>query len=270
MAESTLNLTYSELKAEIGFFLGWGRGADYSEPAWTARQTQGIEDALKSGLRMFYFPTMLPGDDQSYQWSFMRPTRQQTFATGETEIDLPDDFAGMEGSVHLVDSERIVNEIRQTNEQMIYKKRSELSDVTGQPEMCAVQVGRTTTATRGQRAKLLFWPTADQDYTVQYQYYFAPDSLSVSFPYSLGGPTHAETIKAACKAAAELHQNNEKGVQNELFIDRMRASVSLDRRNKSQTLGYNADRTYNQGRPGNLLLINFIRTPITFNGVSPG
>jgi hypothetical protein len=69
MAESTLSLTRTELRAKIAFFLGYQRDAN----AWDADQIADIDDALAKGLRWFYFPPILAGDSQSHEWSFLKP-----------------------------------------------------------------------------------------------------------------------------------------------------------------------------------------------------
>ena len=268
MAESTLSLTHAELEADVGFYLGFGRGSNYGDTAWSTRQEQAITDSVKSGIRMFYFPTPLPGDMSSYDWSFMRPFRQLTLIDGESSVDLPDDFGGMDGDVRFVNSSRCFIPIKQTSDQNIAKLYANASDQVGQPIWCAIRQPATTSQTRGQRANLYIFPLADDDYTIEIQYYILPDSLSTSFPYALGGATHAETIKAACRATAELYQDNERGPMWAIFIDRMRASVSLDRRMKGQVFGYNSDPGYNRGRY-NRYNDNY-RVPITFNGSDPG
>ena len=269
MSESTLNLTSTQLQAEVGFFLGFGRGSAFNEPAWSARQQQGITDCVNSGLRMFYFPTPLPGETSSYDWSFMRPTRQVAMQTGVRVVPLPDDFGGLEGDLFLVNSTNAFIQVKQTNEGEINAKYFAYPSMSGQPIMFAVQQPSTMGAAKSQRAQLYIFPESDQAYTLQFQYYFLPDSLSVSFPYALGGTTHAETIKAAVKAAAELHQDNQPGPMAQLFIQRMQASISLDRRNKGQTFGMNNDPGYNRGQYTGRLLGN-IQVPITFYGSSPG
>lgn len=269
MAESTLSIELTDLEAEVGQFLGWGRGANFSETAWSANKQKSISDLVKSALRSFYFPSPLPGDASSYDWSFMRPTRQVILEAAASAADLPDDFAGMEGAVRLVSSGRAACEIKQTNEQVIRQRIFEVPDRTGAPDLCAVEAIKPSGQTKGTRYRLLVYPIADQAYTLEFQYYFAPDSLSVSFPYPHGGATHAETIKAACLAKAELYQDNEPGPMAANFLDRMRASVSLDRRNKGQSFGYNGDPSYNRGgwRPGWRHYEQ--QNPITFDGVTP-
>lgn len=270
MAESTLSIELTDLEAEVGQFLGWGRGLNFGETAWSTNKQKSIDDLVKSGLRSFYFPAPLPGDSSSYDWSFMRPTRQVLLEAAATFATLPDDFAGMEGMVRLVSSGRAAIECKQTNEQKIRQFVFANPNQIGPPEWCAVESVRPSGMTKGTRSRLLVFPTADQAYTLEFQYYFSPDSLSVSFPYPHGGPTHAETIKAACLAKAELYQDNEPGPMAQNFIDRMKASVSLDRRNKGQAFGYNGDPSYNRGgwRPGWRHYEQ--QSPITFDGVVPG
>lgn len=241
--------------------MGLGRGTNFSETAWSTRNQLSITNAVKSGLRMFYFSA-------DYDWSFIRPTRQATFVTGETSVALPDDFGGLEGTVRVIDSGLVGIPIKQTNEQWISRRYGEFPDVSGQPQYCAVRQPSTTSATKGQRANLYLYPVADIDYTIEFQMYLNPDALSASFPYALGGTTHIETIRAAVKAAAERDINNvQQGPQYQYYRERLQASISLDRRNKGQTFGQNIDPGYNQAS-------NYRRSvtaiPITFDGADPG
>lgn len=268
MAEPTLNLTNSQLEAEIGWFLGFGRGANYSDTAWSTRQQRDITMALNTGLRMFYYPPPLPGEAASYDWSFARPMRQVTLIEGETSVALPDDFGGIEGDVMFIDSGRLVAACKVTNEQRVARMYADYPDVSGQPQLAAIRIPSTTSLAKSQRANLYIYPAADQDYTLEFQMYLNPDALSASFPYALGGTTHAETIRAACKAAAERDINNvQNGPQFQYFLERLRASVSLDRRNKGQTYGYNGDPGYNRPRYYDR---SNVRIPVTFDGVNPG
>lgn len=69
MSESTLSITYDDLRSEIGYYLGFRR----SSSAWSADQAATIESCLKSGLRQFYLPEPLPGESVSHLWSFLKP-----------------------------------------------------------------------------------------------------------------------------------------------------------------------------------------------------
>lgn len=239
--------------------MGFGRGSNYSEPAWNTRNQLTITNCVKGGLRMFYFPI-------DHEWSFMQPTRDLTFLSGADSVQLPDDFMGMQGEVTLVDSGRISRPIKQSNEQYINDQFANFPDRTGQPEVCAIRWGMAMGVYKSQRANLYIYPKADQDYTIRLQYFLQPDTLSTSFPYAYGGTTHAETIKAACKAIAERDENNvQDGPQYAYFVERMRASVSLDRHNKAQSMGYNGDRGYNRQRLRSGFGHWLQNNPVTYN-----
>ncbi len=239
MPESTLNLTFSELEAEAGYFLGYGRGTNYSDTAWSTRQQKDVTDCVNAGLRGFYYC--------GYDWSFMRPIRQLLLEANANFTLLPDDFGGIEGQVRLVGSGRAGIPISITNEPAIAQKYFESPDRTGATEYCAVRWAPAAGQKAG-RANLYVFPAADQAYTLEVQYYFMADKLSTSFPYAHGGSVHAETIKASVLERAEVLKNNEQGPMAANFAAWMQRSQELDRRNKPQTLGYNGDPSYNQSQ----------------------
>lgn len=92
MAESTLETTYTELKQEIGAYLGMTR--DFATQ-WSATEIAGVEVMLKRALRQFYFPAPVMEDGRVSQlphdWSFLKPvTTIDTIApydTGTIAID---------------------------------------------------------------------------------------------------------------------------------------------------------------------------------------
>ncbi len=239
MPESTLNLTFPELEAAVGKYLGFRAGANYGEQAWSTRQQADITDCVNSGLRKFYFC--------KYDWSFMRPIRSILLESGASSAPMPDDFGGIEGQVRLIDSGKAGIAIPITNEQRIGQMFFERPDQTGQPTWCAVRWNMAA-GERSSRANLYVFPAADQAYTLSVQYYFSPDKLTTSFPYAHGGSVHAETIMAACLAAAEIYKDNQKGPMDQNFQECLDRSMDLDRRNKAQTLGYVGDPSYNQGQ----------------------
>lgn len=69
MAESTLKLTFTEIRTEIGRFLGYDR--TYGN--WTADEILDATACIKRGLRNFYFPPRTE-QQQAHRWSFLRPS----------------------------------------------------------------------------------------------------------------------------------------------------------------------------------------------------
>lgn len=252
----------------MGLHLGYGRGADFSETAWSTRTASLLDQFVSSGLRQFYMPPSVDQSGVSYDWSFLHPVASLTLSSGERSVALPDDFGGIEGPITLSSSASQVWEIGQYNEAMVRTKFAAFPDSTGPPEMVAISPQRGTSLTKGQQNNLAVFPEADQDYTFEFQYYITPDALTGSRPYAYGGAVHAETILASCKAAAELDLDDlVNGPQRMKFMERLAVSISLDRRMKPQKFGYNADRSDEKwnGRRKRWGLNN---TTITFNGAT--
>lgn len=265
--ESTLSLTLDDLRGEVGFFLGHGRGAALGDPTWTSQQLAAIDSCVKSGLRTFYFPPPLDGMEASYDWSFLKPVGSLALAQGASTIPLPDDFGGLEGPVSLyTTTSQISWPIQVVHEGTVRQRYAELPTASGRPDMAAVQWIKGTTATAGQRAQLLVWPLADGAYTLQVPYYVNPDYLTAAFPYHLGGGQHAETVLESCLAIAEQRLDDAATVHTMKFKERLLASINADRKLKPQTLLYNGDRSDMrdrrwQGRN------HYWDQPVTVNGI---
>lgn len=242
--ESTLSLKRSHFVEQLGFHLGWGCGEDQGDRAWTTAEERELNFCVDSGIRQFYYPPCLPGTQTSYNWSFLQPFASLTLASGSAVLDLPDDFGGLEGDITVTASEGLQPwPVSLYNEGRIVEAYSLLSDATGTPMMAALKVSKDTTAIRGSRMQLWFYPEADQSFTIQFPYYFIPDALSGAWPYPHGGAEHSETILESCLAIAEQRLDDNVQLHTMKFLERLMVSVSIDRRKKPQTLGYNRDRS---------------------------
>lgn len=240
--ESTLSLKLVDLQGDIGIFLGWGRGAALGDPAWSTQQQAMVDSISKSGLRQFYFPPPVEGQESSYDWSFLKPIVTIDFPAGASTIALPDDFGGFEGEITLLSTTSQVSwPVSLVGEGAVRQQYSALPIANGRPLMAALQPLKGTTASAGQRFQLYIFPNADQDYSLQFAYYILADYLSGSQPYAYGGMAHAETILESCLAIAEQRLDDASSVHSAKFQERLMASISLDRRSKPQTLGYNRD-----------------------------
>ncbi len=241
MAESTLAIAYQEIAAEVGSYLGFGRGTNYSDPAWSTQQQNMIDSCCKSGLRQFYYPPPVDASGSAYDWSFLKPTATLTLASAVNTVLLPDDFGGFEGVI-TVSSPTLVNwPIELLNEGRIREAYSLNPSITGRPIQAALQPLKGTTGTTGQRFQLFFFPVPDTNYTIQFQYYLLPDYINGTIAYAYGGAAHSETIIQSCLAVAELRIDGAKGPQDAAWMQRLAASVGKDRQSKAQKLGYNRD-----------------------------
>lgn len=251
MAESTLSITYAELRRAIGFDRGLGRDPSI----WISKDVVDVDDVIRSGLRRFYNP---PG---GHVWSFLKPHLTVDTVAAQEDYDLPDDFGFMSGDLTYTDSTTIYAPVIQTGPQEIYKMRQQLDSVNERPVVYAVKP-ETSTGVTGQRFKLMLFPTPQSVYELRGRYFSHQAMISDDSPYPLGGAWHGETIKAACLAEAELKYQGELGARHTEFLNRLQASVEYDRRSGSEgSLGYNGD--------GPTPTRIFRSRAATYNGVIP-
>jgi hypothetical protein len=246
VAESTLSLSFNDLEAEVGEFLGFGRGALYGDPAWTIKQQQEIAAVRKSGERQFYMTAAFPelGIEAGYEWSFLKPVATLAISSNSQTMPLPDDYAGMEGEIEISASTTITWwSLQVVGVGQVYHQYSVSPTTTGRPLMCCEEPLKGTTGTQGQRYQLRLWPVPDQAYTLKFAYYVNPDAMTSANPYSYGGAEHSETLLESCLAKAEQRLDDAMGIHTALFKERLLASVQMDRRKKPQSLGYNGDRS---------------------------
>lgn len=242
--EPTLNVPMLKFKQIVGRHLGFGRGDQAGGRAWDDRQKADIDDVLDSALRQFYDPPPLGPGQAPHKWSFLRPRATLTLASGESELDLPQDFGGVEGQLSVsADEGGTWRPVDVANEPSVRQMLARFPDATGWPLTAAVAPQRITVAGASPRAKLVVYPQADQDYTVGLQYYLIPEALTAAFPYAYGGAQHAETLIESCLAIAEQRVDDAAGLHTEKFMERLAASVGADRQKKAQRLGANLDRS---------------------------
>jgi hypothetical protein len=241
--ESSLAIEMKELKARTGSFLGWGMGADYDDVAYSAESEFELDGILKSALARVYWPHLI---DQvmAHSWSWLTPTASLTLEDGETTVDLPFDFNGLEGPIWATPSDGVVYlQLFTTNAAKIDGMYSMYPDSTGSPEMVAVRPVKGTGHSKGQRWDLYFWPEANEDYTLTLAYHICPEALTPANPFCYGGPSLREVFLESCLALAEERLDDNQGVHAAAFQRLLQGAISHDRKKRPQVLGKNLDRS---------------------------
>ena len=298
MSESTLSPAYADLRADIGWLLGYTR----TSGSWSADQILDIEDCLLSGLRQFFFP---PAPFAGYRWNFFRPittlTTSAPYSTGtvtvvdgvvtlasgtfptwaaagvfvysnnvyeintrdsgtqitlvdlpldvsagasyevnQQDYDLDDDFGYVNGDLTYA-PELSWPPIKPTNDSDIRRMR-QLSSQTDRPLWYAVRP-KAATLTTGQRFEMLFYPTPDEALRITFPYQPLPGKLTSTNIYTYGGMQHGETLLESCLAIAEQRMNDVAGLHTQKFMERLSASVEVDKRLLPPNMGYNGDRS---------------------------
>lgn len=232
MAESSLSLQYDDFRKSVGRFLGYGD----TIANWSTDQSTAIESAVQTGYRRFLAPPQVNIDGKSvrsYQWRFLKPWTTLATVASTSDYDAPDDFGGMDGKFIYSASGNVAH-VTYTDAGRIYELRQ--ISRTDRPELYSV-VPVSHDGSHGQRYRFIFYPTPGAVYTLNYQYNVLVQKLSTQRPYPLGGMQHAETLLESCLAVAEERVNDEAGLHNQRFLERLTTSISQDRQAGPEHLG---------------------------------
>jgi hypothetical protein len=180
---------------------------------------------------------------------------------------LPDDFGGIYGHMTFATGTGAYERLTIRSEGQLRHLLQD-SNSTARPKCAAIRPVASS-ASLGQRFDLLVSPIPDSDYTLYYRYIILQDKLTQTNRYPLGGMAHAETVKAACLAAAEQSLKDVKGPKWELFMERLSQSVDYDQRaNRAESLGYMSDNSDQlegfrgpHGRRSNIVTFNNVAYP---------
>ena len=270
MPESQLTLKVADLQAEIGHYLGYGRGVPFGEGPWTLQQSNDIAAVLKSGLSMVYTPPPLSEKEPPHSWSFLRPIDDLFLVAGQSSVILPDTFGGFEEQLHVKNPEsgRFYSSLRPTQIARVEQMYAQMPTTTGPPRLVCEKVLPGTTATGSTRSSLYVWPIPDQNYTITAVWKHLPDVLTGSFPYHPGGAEHSQLFKYAVIAAAAIEKDDNQDVRYAAFVQKLAACVHVDRKRKGQFLGYNGDRSDQRHRVNRMPGWSrfYYDTPVTYNG----
>lgn len=232
-AESTLSLKRSDLQKLVADFAQLGLAVPTD-----ADDLARINAAVDSGLRQVYWPALVLGEGSAHEWSWMRPVRTFSTQDGFGDYQLPSDFGGIEGELTYA-AQQAFHVIRVVGEEEIRKYRNG-GQSSGRPRFAAVRA--LNSGASGQRYELMLWPTPSGQFELTYRYNLNPDALSGANDFPLGGAALAETILQSCRAVADRMFNDTVGSEYQMFLERLKASVSLDRRMLApERLGFTHD-----------------------------
>lgn len=165
-----------------------------------------------------------------------------SYVLGFPQLDLPSDFAMFEGPItYRPGDSGLYGPIEMISEHTI-RSRRQTSDYYARPQVCAYRP-KSLDPTAGTSYEILFWPTPDDAYVLDYRYKVNPGLLTTTNLYPYGGDPHAHTWVEAVLAEAEAHAEKQ-GVHAARFLECLQSSVDHDQRvNSPDFLGYNGDRS---------------------------
>lgn len=221
-AVDDLNVTKAYLKRLVGREFGFGAASDI----WSQSQTAQVDEALRTGLRMFYSPPILPGERNGHEWSFLVGLGHIDLVASQTEYDLPEDFARLHDNLtYEPDTTGYYGSIRIVGEHQI-RELLQTSQASYRPTMAAVRPKET----KPTRWQVLFYPKPEAAYRLDFRYDRNPSLLSDDKALPLGGQPHAQTVVDACLAAVESMQSKSDTARYSRFMERLASSISHDRK----------------------------------------
>ena len=207
-------------------------------PSWTATNGKLVVDNVAYAIATRTDDTHIELSDA---WAEDTETAASYTLRHDGNYDLPDDFGGLEGDMVYAEGSYKPN-VRIIGEGKIRSLRSGTTSRT-YPQFVAIRPKKQTVTTTGQRFELMFFPIPSVTNTLSYRMLVLPELLvtsTITHPY--GGAMHSETILASCLAAAESSEDEIRGVKWQEFMDRLAASIQIDKKMISaEHFGYNRD-----------------------------
>lgn len=225
-ASTSLAITYSEIRRQLGLHLSWDRDADN----WSVDEVADANEIIRQGLRQFYWP-MLEGGG-THVWSFLCPVAELAVEAGESTYALPNDFGVMVGDKLTFSAGANFGYVERIAEDELRALLGN-DDLEGPPKYFAVRV-KPTSAGAETAYELLLYPKPNAAATLTYRYQIEPSTIDASSTYPLGGSVHAQTVLESCLAAAErILEDTNDGAHYKAFQMQLAASIELDKQSFS-------------------------------------
>ncbi len=181
-------------------------------------------------MRSFYFP------DNGHNWTFLRPYASLSVTTGNRTFDLPADYSGMESNFTWPAGSGVnfptITVIDKTYFDRVMQTSTTIA-VNGKPVYAAIYIKTLGGPTTQQ---VVFDRPFDANYALTFRYRARPATIATT-AIPLGGEEHADTIIAACLAAAEWQIMNMRGVEFQKYQERLQSSMKFDAANESPRIG---------------------------------
>lgn len=166
-----------------------------------------------------------------------------SYQLGRPTYDLPDNVAYIIGPfTYRPGSATLYGPIEQISVEEVRAHR-QWTDVISRPQVYTMEPLDYAPTTGSPRWRVRFWPTPDAAYVLEYRYAVRIDDVTAVNKYPMGSMEHAETIKQAVLAEAELQLTSQEGPHNAKFMRCLEASIATDSETAAEFLGYNHDRS---------------------------
>ena len=236
---ATFDINFSYIFTNLSEILGLG-----SSPTW-ANLTKVKEITLRGYIK--FLTPIHPKTQALHVWSFLQKRAKLPVGNSQYEYILPENFWLMLSDFTMGPNSVYIPATK-IKEEDLRGMQSELTR-TGAPEVFSVVAGDYDPSAP-QRKNVLFYPTPDASFILDYSYIFMPPKLVNDADYFVGGPALGDVIRLCALSVAEMEEDETQGpmsarATNELFKtvladERSNASATVGvMRNGNGVLGYN-------------------------------
>jgi hypothetical protein len=203
-----------------------------------------------------------------HKWSFLTPSAFLQVQSGQTQHDLPSDYGGMASIMTYAGTDNIDHpSVDIIGEHQIRKLLQSSTQANGRPAKAGVRQ-KSDVQDGGTGYEIIFWPVPNGNYTLEYSYRVQP-SRDMSIIH--GGDAHFQTILEAMKAAADVIQKRKQRPHEQLFMERLIASVHFDEQLAApKQMGYNRDGSVRMGYDifDDNRRFGHVETAVGYNGIN--
>lgn len=225
------SLTYDDIERYVADSLG------YNHTSLSTRQAAKINDYINSGYRRFLDPPMIGPNGLPHVWSFLRVVAEFSTVADTQAYDAPVDFALLESDFTYKEPSALYRQpITQISDNR-FRSLSQIESSCPHPIYSNIQWEANGDVVE---PKFYFYPIPKDVYVLQYSYSVAKTKLSTGM-IPLGGDVHSQTVLSAALAEAEKLAEENEGIHEKAFQERIRVSIAHDLRHSPRHFGYNGD-----------------------------
>jgi len=227
-----MKLTFSDVYIKVSEFIGLG-----SSPA--GDDLTKVKDIVYRGYRRF-LSSIDPVTGKLHIWSFLKQRSTINTTADKWEYQLPSDFVYSNNSLKFDDDEGR-SPLVMCSVSKIMTMRS-FSASSNYPLFYAIRAGKYFKDT-GQRYEVILHPQPGGVYLLKYSYVIEPEKPTETSDVFVGGSLASECILQCSLAAAELQENDEISIQNQMAEKLLFQLIEQDRQLAPDTVGYNGGGT---------------------------
>lgn len=224
---ATLDLQFSDYYTKVSEFLGHG-----SSP--TGTNLTKVKEIVYRGYRKFLYP-IHPGTSRRHVWSWLKKQGTIQLISGQWQYALPSDFGSILRDMHY-GTNNVYRPLEKVSRDMILKLRTRV-DHSSWPKWYSV-VPTNFSKEVGQKWDVWVYETPNEVQTLYYTYQIDVKKPENDTDQMVGGQQASEALLECCLAIAELQEDDQLGIHNQVAQQMLDRLILHDTVDLPDTLGH--------------------------------